>query len=80
MAEKFIKKYRLFQEGKLNEVQKIQNEVNIIITALYKVGVMQGEKAVLKEMGIDFGDCRPPFTKLTQKQNCALLKKVMPML
>ena len=68
MAEKFIDIYNLFKAGKLVEAQSIQKEANRIITALCKVGVMQGEKAILDMMGLDFGKARSPFRELATEE------------
>lgn len=68
MSEKFIKIYRLFKEGKISEARAEQQKANNIISALCKVGVMSGEKAVLRMMGFDFGEARKPFNKLTDEQ------------
>ena len=67
MAEKFIKMQSLFADGK-------------IVAALVKVGVMQGEKAVLCEMGLDFGIARSPFKDCSKEEKSALIKTVMPLL
>lgn len=80
MAEKFIKIRALFAENKLQEAQAVQKEANAIIRALCKVGVMQGEKAVMDALGFEMGDARAPFGPLTQEQKKALLDTVMPLL
>lgn len=68
MAEKFIKIKKLFEENKLAEAQAEQRRANDIIAALCKVGVMAGEKAVLRMQGLDFGEARRPFNPLTEAQ------------
>ena len=80
MAKKFIKLLSLFRENKMAEASALQKEINFIIAALCEVGVMQGEKAILCAMGIDFGKMRAPFAELTREQEEALLAKVMPLL
>ena len=80
MAEKFIKMQSLFADGKISGAQKIQADVNKIVAALVKVGVMQGEKAVLCEMGLDFGIARAPFKDCSKEEKSALIKTVMPLL
>lgn len=67
MAEKFIKIRDAFKKNDIKTAQSIQKDVNKIITALCKMGVTQGEKAVLTLMGIDFKDARPPFRQLTKE-------------
>lgn len=80
MAEKFIKIRDLFAENKVEEARAVQNEANIIIRALCKVGVMQGEKAVMDALGFDMGPARAPFGPLTEEQKKELLDTVLPLL
>ena len=80
MAEKFIKIRELFMEGNMTEAKALQTQANHIITALCKVGVMQGEKAIMDGLGFDFGPARAPFAPLTQEQKQALLQEVLPLL
>ena len=80
MAEKFIRIYNLFHDGNMAKARKLQNEANAIIAALCRVGVMQGEKAVLNLMGLDFGCCREPFGMLNNDQITYLEKNILPLL
>lgn len=68
MSEKFVSIYKLFREGRVEEAQEIQRIANHVLDDLRKVGVMQGEKAMLEIMGIDFGICRPPFKAISCEQ------------
>ena len=68
MAEKFIRIYRFFNEGRIAEAQAEQHSANTIISALCRVGVMSGEKAILRMMGFDFGEALRPFSELTEEQ------------
>lgn len=74
MAEKFIQMRELFAQGNLTEALQIQNEVNEIVTALCKVGVFKGIKAILKMQGLDCGVCRRPFLELEDTQIAELEK------
>ena len=80
MADKFIRLHAYLKEGKTAEAKKEQRVINKVIAALIKVGVMQGEKAVLNLMGFDFGVSRPPFAPLTDAQIEYLKQEVMPLL
>ena len=80
MADKFIRLMSLFAENRMDEAQALQKEINIIIAALCRVGVMQGEKAILCALGLDFGIARAPFAPLTAEQEKGLLDTVMPRL
>lgn len=80
MADKFLRLVALFREGRMQEATALQNEINIIIAALCRVGVMQGEKAVLCAMGLDFGTVRRPFAPLCAEDEKQLLDTVMPLL
>ncbi|MBR3714443.1 MAG: N-acetylneuraminate lyase [Clostridia bacterium] len=80
MAEKFIKLVELFKANKMEEADALQKNINKIIVALCDVGVMAGEKAVLCEMGLDFGICRKPFGEISADKKKAFLDTVMPLL
>ena len=77
MAETFIQIYNLFNEGKIKEAQEIQKEANRIITVLIKVGVMQGEKEALNQLGFDFGECRPPFHALSEEEKTLVKNEIV---
>ena len=76
MADKFVAIQKLFGEGKLQEAQAIQAEANHIIAVLAKVGVMQAEKEVLNQMGLEFGICRRPFQEPTSEQKELIRKEI----
>ena len=80
MAEKYIDLRAAFANGKVAEAQALQHQINRIIEALVKVGVMQGEKAILTALGIPMGACRKPFMALTPEQESELLDTVLPLL
>ncbi|NLC69480.1 MAG: N-acetylneuraminate lyase [Clostridiaceae bacterium] len=76
MAEKFIEIKQLFDNNRVDEAKIIQNKVNNIIEVLVKVGVFQGEKAILEMMGIPMGNCRKTFKTLTPEE-VTLLKETL---
>ena len=80
MTDKFVKIKKLFEENKISEAQKLQQEVNGIISVLCSVGVMQAEKEVLNQLGFDFGICRKPFGEPTEEQKKLIAEKIMPYL
>lgn len=80
MADKFVKIYSLFAEGKLDEARKIQNEANKIITILCKIGVMQAEKEILCQLGFDFGCCRHPFLPVSDADKKLIAEEILPLL
>jgi N-acetylneuraminate lyase len=78
MADKFVLIRKLFSEGKLEQARAVQNEANRIITVLCKIGVMQAEKEVMNQLGFDFGDCLPPFSKVSEEQKALIAKEIIP--
>ena len=76
MADKFIRILELFRQGRIQEAAELQKEADIIIAALCKVGVMQGEKAILTKMGIPMGPTRAPFIDRTDAQQEELFRAV----
>ncbi|MBQ9773204.1 MAG: N-acetylneuraminate lyase [Clostridia bacterium] len=80
MAEKFITLRTHFEEGRMPEAQALQQQINHIIAVLCRVGVMQGEKEVLNQMGLSFGDCRAPFGTLNTEQKKLIATEILPLL
>ena len=74
MGKKFKKIIELFKAGKVEEAQALQNEADEIICEMIKFGVFQSEKAVLTEMGINMGECRRPFTPITDECRYSMKK------
>ncbi len=77
MAGKYIGITRLASQNRLDEARDIQRECNRIIKALCRVGVMEGEKEVLCQLGFDFGCARPPFSRLTDEQKAFLHEEIV---
>ena len=42
------------------------------------IGVMQAEKEVMNQLGFDFGDCLPPFFKVSEEQKALIAKEMIP--
>ncbi len=68
MAEKFIKIQHLYKQQQIEEAAKEQQRANNIIAELCRVGVMAGEKALLRYLGFDFGMARKPFRELSETE------------
>lgn len=68
MAEKFIKIKALFEMNDIDAAREEQIKANNIISALIKVGLMDGEKAILRMLGLDFGNARSPFHQLNDEE------------
>ncbi len=80
MAEKFILIREMFMANKRDEAYALQCEVNNIIAVLCKVGVMEGEKEVLCQMGLNFGYARAPFSRLTSEHKKLIANQIIPLL
>jgi len=39
---------------------------------------MQAEKEVMNQLGFDFGDCLPPFSKVSEEQKALIAAEIMP--
>lgn len=76
MAEKFIALQNAFLRGEIDEAKALQKQAVNIISALCKVKIMPGEKAILNMMGFEMGVCRKPFRSVTAEEQ-AYLKKVL---
>lgn len=78
MADKFVLIRKLFLEGNVEEARKIQNEANRIIAILCKIGVMQAEKEIMNQLGLDFGNCLQPFAKISEEDKKLIAKEIIP--
>ena len=78
MADKFVLIRKLFGEGKIEEARAVQNEANRIIAVLCEIGVMQAEKEIMNQLGLEFGSCLPPFSKVTEEQKARIAKEIIP--
>lgn len=67
MGNKFVKLYNAFNSGDFGTASKLQKEANEIISVMCRYGVMQCEKEILTQMGIDIGPCRRPFLPLNDE-------------
>ena len=64
--------------GKIAEAQAAQQEANRMIRVLCRVGVMAGEKEILCQLGLDFGQCRRPFAPLGEEARALIKKEILP--
>lgn len=74
MGKKFKNIMNYFNSGEIETAKALQNEANEIICEMIKYGVFQSEKAILTEMGIDMGQCRPPFLPISDECRASMKK------
>lgn len=75
MPEKFVKLYKLFSEGHLEEARIVQNEINRIVKVLIKHGVngvVNSVKCSLELSGYDVGKAAYPAKTYTYEEKSAL--------
>lgn len=80
MAEKFLGILKAFGKSDIAAAQKLQREVNRIIAVLGRVGVLEGEKEILNQLGFDFGACRAPFGALDAEKKELIRTEILPLL
>jgi len=68
MADKFVKIYTLYKEGRMQEARALQTAANDVIEVLLQVGLFAGIKYILSLQGIDCGQSRRPFKPLTEAE------------
>ena len=78
MADKFVMIRKLYSEGRVEEARRVQNEANRIIAVLCDIGVMQAEKEIMNQLGLDFGGCMPPFSKISDENKERIAREVIP--
>jgi N-acetylneuraminate lyase len=80
MPHKFRKLRQFVLQGKIKEAQNVQHEINDVIDYVSKYGAMRVAKEFLRDWGFDCGNCRAPFTPLTDAEKAELktvfIKKV----
>lgn len=80
MPHRFVKLFEAFQKGDQVTAAALQKEANEIIRLLLPLGVMQGEKEIVKQLGFDFGNCRPPFAPSNEETKKTVKEKILPLL
>lgn len=79
MAEKYLAIVELFKAGKQDEAYAIQQECNRIIDVLCRpdIGVMEGEKEIMTQLGFDFGPARKPFATLSDEAKAVIRREII---
>lgn len=75
MVSKYVRILKAYKEGKVDQALKIQQSANKITRAVVEAGCLPATKYLCTLQGIDVGECRRPFTPLTEEQK-AYVKKV----
>ena len=61
-----------YEKRDLEEALALQHRANRIMEALVRSGLFPSIKHMLRVLGLDCGDCRAPFMKLTEEQMAAV--------
>jgi N-acetylneuraminate lyase len=72
IPEKIQRLYALAKASDLAGARAVQREVNTVVEALLKVGVLPGTKAILGMQGTPVGACRTPFPELSEADTALL--------
>ena len=78
MADKFVAIRELFAKGGIAAAQAVQKEANRIIALLCRIGVMQSEKEVMNQLGLDIGICRKPFGVPSEEEKEIIAREIIP--
>ena len=62
LAPRIMEIYRCMKDGRVQDALAHQRAVNDVIECLLEVGVFQGLKILLDDLGLEGGVCRAPFT------------------
>ncbi len=73
MAEKYIAIEKAFRAGDIEAARAEQKKANAIIQALLSCGVIPGCKVLCRRLGLDLGECRRPFRRLTEEEAARLI-------
>ncbi|MBP5271027.1 MAG: N-acetylneuraminate lyase [Clostridia bacterium] len=80
MADKFVRMSEKFSAGDVDVARDEQACANRIIRSLIKIGVAEGEKEVLCQMGIDMGRARAPYRSPDSEMRRIVEKEILPLL
>lgn len=72
MGRIFVDMRALFLRGNADGALQLQKRANAVIDELIDIGVFPATKAILKLLGYDCGECRPPFRKLLPEHRTRL--------
>lgn len=78
MPEKAVGIADALDYGNLAEARRLQSEINTVISCLFKVGLIEGSKALLRMMGLDAGYCRRPFGQISEEGLNLLREAALP--
>lgn len=80
MATTYQKMIHYFQVGDIDQARKMQlQSVNMVDIILRHGGGTRGGKAIMRLMGIDCGNCRPPFSPFTDSEYTELTHELKQM-
>ncbi len=80
MADKFIRMREKFAAGDIGGARAEQACANSIIRSLIKIGVAEGEKEVLTQMGIPMGRARSPYREPDGNMRKIVREEILPLL
>ena len=80
MADKFIRMREKFAAGDIEGARAEQTCANSVIRSLIKIGVAEGEKEVLCQMGIDMGRARAPYRAPDAGSRRVVAEEIIPLL
>lgn len=76
MSKQYVELYQAVLEGDLDKALERQKQVNRVTEVLLDVGVYQGIKYAMGELGIDYGECRAPFLGLDSEAKSKINKMI----
>lgn len=76
MLPQYLEIYRLFNEGKMAEALKIQQQVNRVIDIMISFGVIPAVKYMCEKLGFKVGNATYPMTEFSPKQTAELDKRL----
>ncbi len=72
MPKLFVQMRSDFEAGRIEAAMQAQQQINRVIAALIRAGVLPAVKALLSSRGLPVGPTRPPFTPLNEATTASL--------
>lgn len=80
ICHKMVRVYEKFNSGDIAGALEEQHKINDIVQILFRYKYLPAVKTMIKLKGLDCGNCRPPFGRLTDKEIEELKNDCLPLI
>lgn len=73
MSKQYVELFQAYENGDIDAAMAIQHTVNAVTEVLLTCGLYQSIKFAMNEQGVNYGECRRPFSPLSDDKKAQLL-------